>query len=131
VTPEAVRYLAKARECLIGATANLALPLPDIVAKEAYLAAYHAAEAFIFEREGRAVKTHRGVRNRFAHLARSEPRIVADFTAFLGRGYKLKEKADYGTDPADVVSLEKAQDAIETARRFVDCIDAILNDGSP
>ena len=60
--PEAADYLGKARQCLDDARQIAALrPLHHIVAREAYLAAYHAAEAYIFERTGKTTKTHRGV----------------------------------------------------------------------
>jgi uncharacterized protein (UPF0332 family) len=49
--------------------------VPHIAAREAYLAVFHAAEAYIFEQTGKAAKTHRGVRSEFARLAKAEPRI--------------------------------------------------------
>ena len=49
--PEAADYLGKARQCLDDAKQiAAATPLHHIVAREAYLAAYHAAEAYLFER---------------------------------------------------------------------------------
>jgi hypothetical protein len=39
VKPETADYLAKARECLDAAKAVIAFPLPQVAAKEAYLAA--------------------------------------------------------------------------------------------
>jgi uncharacterized protein (UPF0332 family) len=60
VTPEAARFPVKARECLAGA--ELYQPLvPHIAGREAYLAAFHAAEALLYERTGNIAKTHRGV----------------------------------------------------------------------
>ena len=49
MTPEAQRSLEKADNCLTTAGRN------------AYLAAFHAARALIFERTGKVAKTHRGV----------------------------------------------------------------------
>jgi uncharacterized protein (UPF0332 family) len=52
--PEAADYLGKARQCLDDAEQIAAVtPLHHIVAREAYLAAYHAAEAYLFERTGK------------------------------------------------------------------------------
>jgi uncharacterized protein (UPF0332 family) len=62
VKPETADCLAKARQCLHGAKQIMTLPLPQVAAREAYLAAYHAAEGYIFEQTGRTVKTHRGLR---------------------------------------------------------------------
>jgi uncharacterized protein (UPF0332 family) len=59
LTPEAERYLAKARECLHDAQVYKTL-IPRIAAREAYLSAFHAAEALIHDRTGRVAKTHRG-----------------------------------------------------------------------
>jgi hypothetical protein len=43
--PETADCLAKARECPDGAKQIAGLPLPQVAAREAYLAAFHAAEA--------------------------------------------------------------------------------------
>jgi hypothetical protein len=72
--PEAADYLGKARQCLDDAKQiAAATPLHHIVAREAYLAAYHAAEAYLFERTGKAARTHRGLRSEFGRLARGDP----------------------------------------------------------
>jgi uncharacterized protein (UPF0332 family) len=68
VTPEAARFLEKARQCL--ADAMLYQPLvPRIAGREAYLAAFHAAEALLYERTGNIARTHRGLRAQFARIA--------------------------------------------------------------
>jgi uncharacterized protein (UPF0332 family) len=97
--PETADCLAKARECLDGAEQIAGLPLPQVAAREAYLAAFHAAEAYIFEQTGRTVKTHRGLRTIFSQLARNEPRIALEYLTFLARAYELKSIADYSVGP--------------------------------
>jgi uncharacterized protein (UPF0332 family) len=77
--PETAERLSKAQECLDGAKQITTLPLPQVAAREAYLAAFHAAEAYIFEQTGRTVKTHRGLRATFSRLARDEPRIAPEY----------------------------------------------------
>jgi uncharacterized protein (UPF0332 family) len=119
-------FIAKARRCLGAAITNYDFPLPDVAAKEAYLAGYHSAEALIYELSGKAAKTHRGVRIRFADLARADPRIDPAFTEFLAQAFDFKIVADYGTDPEDFVTMDQAARMIETARRFVDCIEKVL-----
>ena len=47
MTPEAARFLDKARLCLADATLYQPI-VPRIAGREAYLAAYHAAEALNF-----------------------------------------------------------------------------------
>lgn len=42
--PESADYLAKVRKCLDAAKLIDAIPLPQVAAKEAYLATYHAAQ---------------------------------------------------------------------------------------
>lgn len=130
MTPEAGRFLGKARQCL--ADAVLYQPLvPRIAGREAYLAAFHAAEALLYERTGKIAKTHRGLRAQFARIAKDEARIDQSLSEFLGRAYELKSLADYGTGTEAVISLPTAQAAIETATRFVDCIAGLLTaDGS-
>lgn len=80
---ETAAYLAKARECL--ADAGRVAALPRLAAREAYYAAFHAAEAYIFEHTGKVACTHRGVRSEFTRLTRSEPRIRRETAHFLGR----------------------------------------------
>ena len=73
MTPEAERYLEKARQCLSNARAELDIKLSNDAGRNAYLAAFHAAQALIFERTGKIAKTHRGVHSEFARLAKQEP----------------------------------------------------------
>jgi uncharacterized protein (UPF0332 family) len=125
VTPEAARFLDKARQCLADATLYQPM-VPRIAGREAYLAAYHAAEALIFERTGKIAKTHRGLRAQFAQLARDESSIDRTLSEFLGRAYELKSLADYGTGIEADISTATATAAVVTATRFVDCIAALF-----
>jgi uncharacterized protein (UPF0332 family) len=126
--PEAADYLNKARHCLDSARGIAAAGFPGVAAREAYLAAFHAAEAYIFEQTGKAAKTHRGVRAQFSRLARHEGRIDTAMLTFLGEGYQLKAVADYGVGQAiDAISSADAASAIVTAGRFVECIAAVLS----
>jgi uncharacterized protein (UPF0332 family) len=74
--PEAWDYLATARQDLSEARQIIAIALAKVAARSAYYAAFHAAEAFIFEKTGRIAKTHRGVRTEFARLTKDDPRIA-------------------------------------------------------
>ena len=125
--PEAANYLDKARHCLNGAKTVASAGLPDIAAREAYLAAFHAAEAYIFEHTDKAAKTHRGVRSQFNRLAQREPGIAREFLTFLAEGYEFKTIADYGIGPAiDTISTEDAASAIETAGLLIETIAELL-----
>ena len=124
--PEVADYLGKARQCLDDAKQiAAATPLHHIVAREAYLAAYHAAEAYLFERTGKAAKTHRGLPSEFGRLARGDPRIGREFLTFLAEAYEYKSIADYGIGSPSITG-EDARLAIDTAGRLIDCIAALL-----
>jgi len=92
--PETADYLGKAHATLADATKIATLPLPHVAAREAYLAVFHAAQAYIFEHTGMAAKTHRGVRSEFTRLARREPRIGRNLIIFLGAAYRFKTITD-------------------------------------
>lgn len=93
------------------------------VGRNAYFAAFHAAQAFIFERTSKAAKTHQGVQSELNRMARDEPGIDKSFPAFLSQAYNLKAVADYETGPDSVVPPERSASAIETAGRFIDCAE--------
>ena len=120
---ETADYLTKARATLADAEQIAMLPLPHIAAREAYYAAYHAAEAYIFEQTGKVGTTHRGVRSEFGRLARSEPGVDRELLRFLATAYQLKATVDYGIGPTVApISAAQATAAITTARRFIDTI---------
>ena len=134
---ETADYLVKARECLAEARQVASLPLAQVAAREAYLAAYHAAEAYIFEYLGKTVKTQRGLRTTFSRLARNEPRIASEYLTFLARAYELKSISDYGVG-ATTRSISGADAtaaidtaAIDTAERFIETITQLLSGFAP
>ena len=124
--PEAWDYLATARQDLSEARQIIAIALAKVAARSAYYAAFHAAEAFIFEKTGRIAKTHRGVRTEFARLTKDDPRIAKTMSEFLAKAYRYKEIGDYGVDPDAIITMAQAEAAIAGATDFVDCIEAVL-----
>ena len=127
MTPEAEQYLDKARRSFAHARAIIAIELGEDAGRAAYLGAFHAAQAFIFERTNKVAKTHRGVHGQFLKLVKDEPRIDVELRRFLSEGYKMKAIADYETGPDAVVPLEQAAMAIETASRFIQTIAEMLD----
>jgi len=128
VTPEAEEHLEKAHEALIKARGLLdVMHYSDEAARAAYLAGFHAAQALISERTGRVAKSHSGVRSAFARLVRDDPRVDRSLVSFLGRAYRFKEVADYGTGPHAVVTAAEAEEAIASAQRFVEIITGLLS----
>jgi uncharacterized protein (UPF0332 family) len=73
VTPEAKDYLEKARAHLGDARKVAAIGLANSAARSAYYAAFHAAQALVFERTGKIAKTHSGVLGEFAKRAKDTP----------------------------------------------------------
>lgn len=126
MTPESALHLAKARQCLANAQVSLGVALVNDAGRGAYLAAFHAASAFIFERTGKFTKTHQGVQREFHRLARGETRLDASFPAFLSQAYNLKAVADYELGPDADIPAERATAAIETAGRFVERIADLI-----
>ena len=124
--PETAAYLAKAQQCLKEARVCAANELPEAAGRAAYLAAFHAAQALIFERSGRAAKSHNGVRSEFARLAKEDPCIDRRFPTFLARAYNLKAVADYAIGEGVTVDLTDAREAIEGAEAFVAAIESLL-----
>jgi uncharacterized protein (UPF0332 family) len=107
----------------------LAMQLHDAAGRTAYLAGFHAAQALISERTGRAVKTHRGVAAELHRLTKDDPSLDIGLRAFLGRTYQLKGIADYETGPGAEVSPEQATEAIEVGKRFVAKMAEIIERG--
>ena len=97
----------------------LSVGLDEDAARAAYLACFHVAQAYIFERTGRASKTHHGVQTEFFRLSRDDARADHVLRRFLSKSYEFKSVADYGVGPDAVISAEEATGAITTAKRFV------------
>jgi len=128
MTPESADCLSKARESLDDAIAALSLALARIAAREAYVAAFQAAQAYIFERSGKGAKTHRGVRAEFGRLAQNDPRIGPELMVFLGTAYKHKENADYAVGAAfKRPTPDEAAKLVDEAFRFVEAVEAALS----
>jgi len=126
LTPETSLFLAKARRLLGEAEGMLSIHYNEAAGRTAYLAGYHAAQALISERTGRAVKTHSGVRTEFHRLIRGDTHFDDTLRDFLGSTYNLKAIADYETGPGSQVLPERAARAIAEAKQFVAKIAAIL-----
>jgi uncharacterized protein (UPF0332 family) len=123
---EAAAYLEKARQFLVKARGMLTQGWPDEAGRAAYLAGFHAAQALIFERNGKTPKTHSGVQTEFARQMKDDTQFPLLLRRFLGRAYTLKEIADYETGPAATVNLAQVEAALEAAIAFVDAIAALI-----
>lgn len=127
MTPEAAEHLDKARDYLSKARALIdVLHYADEAGRAAYLAGFHAAQAFIIERVGKPPRTHEGVHSQFNRLARGDARFDAELRRFMSRTYDLKATADYLAGPGSAVPVERVEAALATAIRLVQCIAEIL-----
>ena len=131
MTPETDRVLQKAEKHLERGHVMLNVSLNDDAGRAAYLAAFHAAQAVVFERTGKVVKTHRGVQSEFLRLTKDDPRFTSDQRIFLSQAYNFKAVADYETGPGAELSAEKAAAALEGGRRFVDAVRHFLTPPDP
>jgi uncharacterized protein (UPF0332 family) len=96
-----------------------------LAARESYQAMFHAAQAAVRAGFGASPKTHSGLTARFSDLCRQEPSLGDDLTRSLGRGYAVKDTADYGS-VEDAGGLE-AGDILEEARGFLRRVRGFLD----
>ena len=66
------------------------LELGEHAGRAAYLVAFHASQALIFERTGKSAKSHRGVAGQFVQLAGE---LDKELRSFLAKSYNLKAVA--------------------------------------
>jgi len=119
LTPQAAGFAAKASRLLVEADTMLSVALNEAAGRTAYLAGFHVAQAFIFERIGKVLKTHNGVQAEFLRLTKDDARIDSKLRLFLSRTYNLKAIADYETGPGAEISAARAAEAVESGKQFV------------
>ncbi len=124
--PETAAYLATAHDHLREARVIVAIPLTRIAARSAYIAAFHAAQALVFERAGKVVKTHSGIRSEFSRIMLGATGTDAALGKVLSKGYGYKDLADYSTGPDRIVTAADAEAMIDDAARFVARVADIL-----
>ena len=102
---------------------SICMRLPD-----APLISAHStpAQAFVFEQTGKTPKTHGGVHREFLRLSRDDAHIAPALRIFLSQSYNPKFIADYEIEPGAKVTAELATATLDTARRFVARIAALL-----
>ena|SRR5689334_12878681 len=128
--PEVACFLSKARESLLKAQEMLE-NWPDEAGRASYLAAFHAAQALIFERTGHVARFHADVQAQFGRLVRHEPDRAAGLPLFLGRAYNLKVMTDDAAEPGAGITPDHAAWIVEQAGRFVEFMARSLVSGPP
>lgn len=124
--PETSHQLTIASLDLQKARTILAAGVPDVAARECYMAKFHAAQGLIFERVGRTPKTHHGVHSAFHMIAKHELALDPGMGARLTSAYAFKEIADYTNQRP--ITEDEAAAAIEDAAHFLATIEALLAD---
>ena len=125
MTPEAGRFVAKAGELLDQAGTMLGVGLNEATGRTAYLAGFHAAQAFIYESTGKVFKSHKGVRRDRIFAKRMAIRASRPTQRmFLSQTYNLKRMADYETGPE--VTAERAASALEAAKKFISHVAGLI-----
>jgi uncharacterized protein (UPF0332 family) len=128
MTPAARRCLAAARQSLADAEVILGVRIARVSAREAYMAAFHAAEALVVEKTGKVVKTHAGLRTEFARLAQRSDHIGRWMTTFLANGFRFKSLSDYDVTLETPITVANAEALIADARTFVARIADLLGE---
>jgi uncharacterized protein (UPF0332 family) len=59
-------------------------------------------------------------------LTKDNDDVPVEMRRFLTQAYDMKSVADYETGPDAFVPVEQAANAITTARRFLDCVAALI-----
>ena len=95
-------------------------------ARASYYAAFHSARVPIFERTGKATKTHSGVNTLFSQLALNEPEFDVKLRVFLSASYAYKTIADYEWTPEIRVTRARAIELLDVSHQFVATKTAIL-----
>jgi uncharacterized protein (UPF0332 family)/predicted nucleotidyltransferase len=106
-----------ARHRLNNARKALAAEIYDIAAREAYMAAFNAAQALIFDRRGTVPRTHRGTHSTFGEIMHDEKPAARDLSAFLAHAHKYKIAAD--DMHSDMTAQEEASQVIGKAETLV------------
>ncbi len=125
--PETARFVEFARNMLGRADQMCSIHLNDDAGRAAYLACFHVAQAIIFERVGRVLKSHQGVQTEFNRIMKDDPRADKALVGFVARAYKYKTIADYGFDAPVHPTDEEARNALRDATRFFDSFTALLS----
>lgn len=117
--PELAKFIDQANIVLARADLMLTVNLNEDAARAAYLASFHVAQAYIFERTGKTSKSHRGVQTEFFRLTKDDARVDPVLRRFLSQAFEFKSVADYLTGDEAVTSAVEAVKAVATSKRFV------------
>ena len=87
-------------------------------------------QAFISERTGKSVKTHKGCARRTVSADQRQPPFRSRAAVLSSRNYDFKAIADYEIGPEAEVSADRANLAVLQAKRFVAHFESVLGEPS-
>ncbi len=117
-------HLERARHSTKAGSLLLEGGFPDMAGREAYMAAFHAALAYIVSVTGKEPRTHHGTHTELARVARDLKLFPREYVAFVSRSYEIKDIADY--TGAREISPSEAQAALEVATQVISCVEGLL-----
>ncbi len=126
MTSNAHAHLDKARQFVALAGTLLKKNYNENAAIDAYLAAYHAARAYILECRGEAPRIEEDVQAQFTNLVIIDPRVDEGCRSIFwsAEGITLGKARDLAED-AEITSAE-AKNAVRQAAHFVEHIGSII-----
>lgn len=123
---EAGLHLEKARELLVSAKGMYSNGYYNSAGRETYLVMYHAAQSFIYEKDGKPAKTHGGTHSRFSELTINEPRITPELRRAMPKAYDMKAIADYELGSNAKIPAHVVEQSLEAAERFLSCVTDLV-----
>ena len=125
--PESAKYIEQANVCIARIRIMMTVSLHEDAARAAYLASFHVAQAYIFERTGKTSKFHHGVQTEFFRLTKDDARVDHTLRRFLSQAYEFKSVADYFTGDEAVIPAKEAADALESAKFSVEHFTTLVS----
>lgn len=129
--PEAAKFVEQAEIVLARAATMLSVGLNEDAARAAYMACFHVAQAYVFERTDKTAKSHKGVQIEFFRLTKDDPRTDTTLRQFLSQAYDFKSVADYFTGDDAVTSADEASNALATSKLFVAHFAGLISSPAP
>jgi uncharacterized protein (UPF0332 family) len=125
VKPESTRHLDKVRQALEQACSVAGIERAEAAGRAAYLAAFQAAQALIFERSRQDAQSASWRSCSILQASKDIQELGADPSRFLSRAYDFQAVADYEIGPDATVPPAEATAATEAAEYFVDPISRV------
>ncbi|WP_374631245.1 HEPN domain-containing protein [Ferrovibrio sp.] len=95
MNPGALKHLRYAKTIHAEIEKLRGIGLHGLAGREAYLVAFHAAQAYVIAKTGNAPKTHAGLHAEFTRLTALSGDLSPEFAGHLSRSYILKAAHDY------------------------------------